>query len=104
MITRSLAEGDDLPPRAGINDIGVRGRNLPLIDDVFVVVCGRSRHRVSWRRRCRYQFAIVSIERLIARADRVVETGMKSQTEKSALVIGAGRVQWWRDAALNVQR
>src|ERR1017187_2324701 len=91
MIARVLAERDDLPARSGINDIGVRARDLPLVDDVFVVVGGSSRHRVSRRCVCWYQLAVVGVERLITRAGRVSETGMKSQSEEAAFVIWVGR-------------
>src|ERR1051325_3014194 len=104
MILCVLAKRDDLPERGGVNDIGVCARDLPLVDGVFEIVGRTAREGVGGQGVRRYHLAVVSVERLITGAGRVVEAGMKSETEQAALVVGVSHVERGRYEALKIQR
>ena len=104
VVPRVLAERDDLAPRARIHHVGVRGADLPLVNDVLV-----GHHRTIGRdisRQCpRWNdLAVVGIERAVADAEWIEETRMECQPEKSTFVVGVGRIQRRRHPALDVER
>ena len=104
VVSRVLAERDDFASRDGIHLVGVRGADLPLGDDVLVVLHGPIGRIVGGSCPDRDELAVVGIEGAESDAARRVEARMERQPEQTTFVVGVRRVHGRRDPGLNVER
>ena len=103
MVVGVFPEGDDLAAGGRIHDVLVGARDLPLVHDVFVTLRGIVRGDISGSGSRRYQLAVIGVERAEAGACRIVETGMKCETEEAAFIVRICRNERRLHAALDIE-
>src|SRR5262245_25320232 len=98
MIAGGLAKGNHLAARRWINDAGVSARNLPLVEDVLIIVRrGSGNGECGW---CVRWLTVVGVERAVAGAGGIGVARVESNAQQPTLIVRAGRDQRRSDPSL----